>query len=207
MRRQLADRAARLEDGERSLGWKLGFGTAKAMEGLGIDAPLVGYLLESARLEAGSGVDITGWGNPRLEPELAAHLGPDGEIAGLGAAIELVDLDPDAGDPEAILAADIFQRHVVLGPAGDVTDAAGLSLQVLVNGEEAAATGDVVELTGDPGGLVRHVVATLGEHGVATRAGEVVICGSIVPALQPAPDDEVEVRIEPLGRLTLRFSA
>jgi 2-keto-4-pentenoate hydratase len=205
MERQLADRAQRLEAGERPLGWKLGFGTAKAMEALGIDAPLVGYLLESARLESGARVDVAGWGNPRLEPELAAHLGPSGEIAGLGAAIELADLDPDASDPEAILAADIFQRHVLLGPATDVTDATGASLQVLHNGEAAAATGDVLELTGEPGGLVRHVVATLGEHGIEPRDGDVVICGSIVPALAIAPGDEVEVRIEPLGRLSVRF--
>ena len=32
-----------------------------------------------------------------------------------------------------------------------------------------------------------------------------VICGSIVPALDLTPGDEVEVRLEPLGRLTVSF--
>ena len=32
-----------------------------------------------------------------------------------------------------------------------------------------------------------------------------VICGSIVPALDIAPGDEVEVSLEPLGSLTVSF--
>jgi 2-keto-4-pentenoate hydratase len=205
METQLADRARRLDEGERALGWKLGFGTSAAMEKLGIDAPLVGYLLESGRLESGATAGLAGWGNPKLEPELAAHIGPDGSIAALGAAIELADLDAGEGDPEAILAADIYQRHVLLGPPAANADTTGIALQVLVNGEEAAATGDVTELTGDPAGLVAHVAATLARSGAELREGDVVICGSIVPAISVGPGDEVEVRLEPLGSLAVAF--
>ena len=48
-------------------------------------------------------------------------------IAALGAAIELVDPDPKASDPEAILETDIFQRHVLLGPVTPVTEGASLT--------------------------------------------------------------------------------
>jgi 2-keto-4-pentenoate hydratase len=202
---QLAERARRLDEGERPLGWKLGFGTSAAMEKLGIDAPLVGYLLESGRLESGATVDLAGWGNPKLEPELAAHIGADGSIAALGAAIELADLDADEGDPEAILAADIYQRHVLLGPPAANANTSGIALQVLLNGKEAAATGDVTELTGEPDGLVAHVAATLARAGAQLRQGDVVICGSIVPAISVAARDEVEVRLEPLGLLAVAF--
>jgi 2-keto-4-pentenoate hydratase len=208
MKSQLADRRRRLARDDRALGWKLGFGTPDAMEKLGIDGPLVGYLLESARLESGAVVDISSWSNPRLEPEIVARAGEDGEIAALGAAIELIDLDPDASDPEAILEADIFQRHVLLGPVTPVAEGADLadvSLQVRVNGEQVAATDDVTEATGDLDGLVAHVAKTLKAAGEPLERGDMVICGSIVTALAIAPGDEVEVALGPLGSLTVSF--
>ena len=208
MKSQLADRRRRLARDDRALGWKLGFGTPGAMETLGIDAPLVGYLLESARLESGAVVDISNWNNPRLEPEIVARVGEDGEIAALGAAIELVDPDPNASDPEAILETDIFQRHVLLGPVTPVeegADPADVSLRVRVNGEQVAATDDVTEATGDLDGLVAHVAETLTAAGESLERGDMVICGSIVAALEIAPGDKVEMALEPLGSLAVSF--
>jgi len=207
MERQLAERRRRLARDDRPLGWKLGFGTAGAMKQLGIDAPLVGYLLESGRLESGATVDISQWANPRLEPELVARVGDDGEITALGAAIELVDPDPAARDPEEILAGDIFQRHVLLGPVAEGASAADVSLSAVVNGEEVARADDVTDATGDLDGLVRHVAATLGDAGASLERGDMVICGSIVPALEVAPGDEVEIHLEPLGRLAVAFAS
>ncbi len=139
---QLTERRQRLEAGETSLGWKLGMGVPAAMKKLGTDAPLVGYLLAGARVDDGGTVPLDGWGNAKLEPEIAVHMAADlapgasreeaeAAIAGLGVAIELVDLDPDADDPEAILSADIFQRHVLLGPVVEGAGASGVSARVL----------------------------------------------------------------------------
>jgi 2-keto-4-pentenoate hydratase len=213
---QLTERRRRIEAGEASLGWKLGFGVPAAMAKLGIDAPLVGYLLEPALVEDGGSVSLDGWANARLEPEIAVHLGADlaaggsredveAAIAGLGVAIELVDPDPDADDPEAILAADIFQRHVLLGPLVEGARAEGVSARVIQNGDEAAAAADATEATGDPIDLVRHVADVVGASGETLRAGEVVICGSVVPALSVAPGDTVEVQLAPLGSLRVAF--
>ena len=205
MKSQLGDRRRALARDDGALGWKLGFGVPAAMEKLGIDAPLVGYLLESGRLESGAVVDITNWDNPKLEPEIVARVGEDGEITAIGAAIELVDLDPSVGDPEAILAANIFQRHVLLGPVTEGASAGDVALRVAVNGEEVAASDDVTEATGDLAELVRHVAKTLKAAGESLERGDMVICGSIVPALDVAPGDEVEVSLEPLGSLTVSF--
>lgn len=201
----LGERRRQLARDDRALGWKLGFGTEAAMEKLGIDGPLVGYLLESGRLESGAIVDISNWGNPRLEPEIVARVGEDGGIAALGAAIELIDLDPSVSDPEAILGAGIFQRHVMLSPVTEDATLDGVSLQVLVNGEEVAATDDITAATGDLAGLVTHVAKTLKAAGESLERGDMVICGSIVAALEIAPGDEVEVRLEPLGSLAVSF--
>jgi 2-keto-4-pentenoate hydratase len=213
---QLTERRLRIEAGEASLGWKLGMGVPAAMSKLGTDAPLVGFLLAPARVDDGGSVSLDGWGNAKLEPEIAVHMGADlpagasradaeAAIAGLGPAIELVDLDASADDPEAILAADIFQRHVLLGPVTEGATAAGTSARALKNGDEAAATADATEATGDPVELVLHVANVVGAAGETLRAGEVVICGSVVPALDVAPGDTVEVRLDPLGALTITF--
>ncbi len=213
---QLTERRRRIDAGEAPLGWKLGMSAPAVMEKLGTDAPLVGYLLEPARVQSGGTVDLSGWGNPRLEPEIAAHLGADvggddgreeaeAAIAGLGVAIELVDLDADASDPEAILAAGIFQRHVLLGPPRSDVAPADVTVRVSLNGEEAASTDDATQATGDPVDLVLHVARTLKAAGERLRAGEVVICGSVVPALAVSPGDAVEVELDPLGRLSVLF--
>src|SRR4051794_41852505 len=95
---QLTGRHRRIEDGEQPLGWKLGFGVPAAMERLGTSAPLVGYLLRSGLVESGAVVDVSAWGNAKLEPEIGGHMGADlaggasrgdapAAIAGLGGAV------------------------------------------------------------------------------------------------------------------------
>jgi len=205
MKHQLADLRRTLDRDERPLGYKLGFGTEQAMKNLGTDAPLVGHLLTANRLESGAVVDISNWGNPKLEPEIVARVGEQGEITAIGAAIELVDLDAGISDPQAILEANIFQRHVLLGPVSEGADPAEAKLTVLVDGEEVATADDVTAATGDLDGLVKHVAKTLKAAGAELQRGDMVICGSIVPALEIAPGDEVEVRLAPLGSLAVSF--
>jgi len=215
MATQLAERRRRLEAGEEPLGWKLGMGVPAAMEKLGTDAPLVGFLNAPARLESGATVDISDWGNPKLEPEIAVWLGADlsgdasrseaeAAIKGIGPAIELVDIG-EGSDPERILAANIFQRHVLLGPVTDGADPSAVSASIVKGGAEAASADDATAATGDPVDLVLHVARTLAAAGEALRSGEVVICGSVVPAPDVAAGDKVEVTLEPLGSLVVSF--
>jgi 2-oxo-3-hexenedioate decarboxylase len=205
MEHQLADLRRKLDLDERPLGWKLGFGTEAAMKSLGIDAPLVGHLVNAARLESGAVVDISNWSNPKLEPEVVARAGENGEIAAIGAAIELVDLDTSMRDPQAVLEANIFQRHVLLGPVTEGADPADARLSVSVNGEEAVSADDVMQATGDLDGLVQHVAKTLEAASAQLERGDMVICGSIVPALDVTPGDTVEVSLPPHGSLTVSF--
>ena len=205
MKHQLAELRRKLDRDERPLGYKLGFGTEAAMKNLGTDAPLVGHLVTANRLESGAVVDISNWGNPKLEPEIVARAGEQGEITAIGAAIELVDLDTSISDPQAILEANIFQRHVLLGPVSEGADPAEAKLTVLVDGEEVATADDVTAATGDLDGLVKHVAKTLKAAGAELQRGDMVICGSIVPALDIAPGATVEVRLPPLGSLVVNF--
>jgi 2-keto-4-pentenoate hydratase len=213
MERQLALRRRLIDDGARPIGWKLGVGTAAAMDMHGISAPLVGFLTDRGLREPGSEVEIGGWSKPTAEPEIAVHVARDvpgtaepdavaAAIGGLGVAIELVDVGD--GDVEEILAGDIFQRHVVLGPA--VRDVALDDLRgAIVLGDEAQYIGDPLALVGDPAAALRHLASHLAAFGETVRAGDVLITGSIIPALAITPGQRLEYRLEPLGELALRF--
>jgi len=205
MKHQLGDLRRKLDRDERPLGYKLGFGTERAMKNLGTDAPLVGHLVMANRLESGAVVDISNWGNPKLEPEIVARAGEKGEITAIGAAIELVDLDTSVSDPQQILEVNIFQRHVLLGPVSEGADPAEAKLTVLVDGEVVATADDVTAATGDLDGLGKHVAKTLKAAGGELERGDMGICGSIVPALDITPGATVEVRLPPLGSLVVNF--
>jgi 2-keto-4-pentenoate hydratase len=217
MQEMLAARSRALGQGQRAIGWKVGFGTDAAMSKLGTEEPLVGFLLASAVLEDGSNCDISSWSNPVLEPEVAVYVGTDvaGEvtedqasdaISGLGAAIELVDLDSEESDPARILAANSFQRHVIFGPMETGrADSGGITASVLRNGEVADSTDDVAALTGTPAEAIKRVASILSRSGESLRSGDVIISGSIVPGMQVEPGDEVTVQLPPLGKLEVRF--
>ena len=208
MRAQLARREAMLASGRRHLGWKLGFGSPAAMQRLGTNAPLVGFLTDQSVLRSGAACGIGGWKRAMLEPEIAAHIGPAGTIEGLGAAIELADLDADIQDVESILAGDIFHRHVLLGPP-DVSRAggsvAGITARVTRDGEEIASTSELEALTGRVVENVRSAAATLERYGLSLSAGDVIILGSVVPPIQVAAGQTIRVQIAPLGELEVRF--
>jgi 2-keto-4-pentenoate hydratase len=214
MERQLALRQRLLEEGARPIGWKLGLGTPAAMERFGTSAALVGFLLDRGVLASGSACSLDGWAKPVAEPEVAIHIGSDVEpgvdvvaaadaIAGLGAAIELVDLG-DMAAVDEILAGDIFHRHVLLGPAQLVAEG-GLRGEVRVGESHPRVIEDPFELTGSPAACVAHVATHLGAFGERLRPGEVVIAGSILPAIAVAPGERLRYSLAPLGELEVVF--
>ena len=212
MERQLDLRRRLLDDGARPIGWKLGLGTPPAMEKHGTTTPLVGFLTDRGLREGGSEIAVGDWGQATAEPEVAVHISagvPAGAgrdavaaaIGGLGVAVELVDI-ADL-ELEEILAGNIFHRHVLLGAAGAL-DGGELRAEIR-HGEEVVGADDPWALVGDPVTAVSHLADHLAAFGEPVRAGDVLITGSIVPALAVAPGDRLEYRLEPLGELVVRF--
>lgn len=218
MARQLKARRERLEAGEMPLGWKVGFGSTTAMARLGINAPLVGFLNDKTQLASRAAAEISGWTTPLLEPEIAVYLGRDlgagadretaaAAIAAAGPALELADINFPPEDVEAILAGDVYHRHVILGRA-DTTRAGcvldGLVGRVYHNGNEIAAVTDPQSTTGDLIDIVRHVADLLGAFGEILRAGEFIITGSIIPPIPVAADDDIQYVLEPVDTISVR---
>lgn len=176
------------------LGWKAGFGSPGSLERLGLDRPLIAPLPASGRLPDGAAVDVSRWTAPVLEPEIAVWVGQ-----GLGAAIELADVDEPPDEVERILAGGIYHRHVLLAPPAAQT-LAGFRARVLRDGVEVAATDDPTALTGE---LERVLDAVRVRAGRELREGEVVIAGSVVPPLPLAPGQHWRVDLGSLGALSV----
>jgi len=218
---QLGRRRDRLNAGEQPLGWKVGFGAPAAMKKFGITAPLVGFLTNHALVDSGAVISLADWKQPVAEPEIAVHMGRNlsagadrdtvkAAIAGIGPAIELADVDHPPEDVEQVLAGNIYQRRVILGPcdisrAGGVVD--GLHGRVMRNGSAFADTSEPQALTGELIGIVSHVADTLAAFGHTLRAGQIIITGSIVPPLRVEAGEEIVFKLDPVGSVAIRFAA
>lgn len=221
MAAQMAELARAEASGARVMGWKVGFGAPAAMEKLGLQAPVVGHLLASARVAPGATIDTRGWVKPVVEPEVAVILARDldgsedratvrAAIGALAPALELADLCFAPEDIERIVAANIYQRHVIVGPSVEVrpTEAGAALLPALAarvwHGQSPLAVPAVLHaLTGDPVDIVEHVAKTLAACGRRLRAGEIVITGSIVPPVFGAAGDTVRYALDPAGEIVV----
>lgn len=214
LQRMFAERSELIGAGEHMIGWKLGFGAPAWLERFGLSGPLLGYLPQSGSHPPGSTVSCEGWVRPVAEPEIAIHIGRDVDdpahaadaVSGLGAAIELADVDPSPEDLEETLAVNIFHRAVILGePSPDLSpwDTSGLRARVSLDGEQVADTTDLETLTGDLPAILAHAAGLLLAAGERLRAGEVVIAGSVVPPIAIAPGSEISYELSPQAPITV----
>jgi len=219
MAQQLTRWHQRMKAGEKALGWKAGFGTAEAMERLKLQAPLVGHLTDQSQLRSGETVDIAGWTHALAEPEIAVYIGKNiargasreaaaAAIAGIAPAIELVDLAEPPEDVAAILAGNIYHRHVILGTRENVrggSSVEGLTGTVLSNGAEVATSSELQSATGDYVDIVRHIADLLAAFGERLTAGQIVITGSVVPPISVQPGDSIAFKLQTGPEVSVRI--
>jgi 2-keto-4-pentenoate hydratase len=202
MRALLARRDAELAGGAAAVGWKIGFNTPAIQAHFGLNDPVVGYLTDGGVTPNGSTVTVAGWTAPAVEVELALRVGDDGGVAGIGPALELVDLDMPVADIEPVLGANICQRGVVFGDEVPGVDPWKVAVAVSKGGA-VVAEGHPVE---DPVETVAFVHRFLARHGAMLETGHRVIAGSMVAPIAVAPGDQLEVDFGPLGFLSVRFA-
>jgi 2-keto-4-pentenoate hydratase len=148
------------------------------------------------------------------EPEIAVYLDRDVEapdrvgesISGLGAAIELADVDSPLEDIGRVLEGNIFHRAVVLGGRDNSRvggGVLGMVARIVRNGSSIAAPENLEELTGGIVSILGHVAGLLLAAGEKLRAGEVVIAGSIVPPIPVRPGDSITFGLAPLAPISV----
>jgi 2-keto-4-pentenoate hydratase len=209
--RGLTAQAARLrlrtDAGEARAGWKVALNDPRVQRALGIGAPVIGYMTSATVLPDGARHSLAGATRPAIEPEVAIHVGEEGRIDGLGAALEVIDVDLPIEDLGAILERNVFHRAAVLGsPVADVIDLTGRTAR-MTRGDGEETTIDVAEAALDPAEAVRLVSGYLEAVGDTLSAGDVIIAGSLVPAVPLGGDEQVTLEIDGLGSVALELTS
>ena len=220
MEAQLACWRATLAGGAARVGWKTGINAPAVQHALGIDDVVLGHLTSATTLPADASHSLAGGTRIGVEAEVAVHIGADlpddatpeqvrAAVAGLGAAIELVDIDRPFDDVEAIVAGNVFHRAVSFGtaappPPGPLLD--GVTARILRNGAQIEAI-NAAAVASDLIAIVRFVADTLAACGEQLRAGDRIIAGSLGQLVFVDPGDVVVADLGRLGSVTLHLRA
>jgi 2-keto-4-pentenoate hydratase len=208
--------------GERRIGWKVGLTSAATRAELGIDEPIAGYLLASGMVLDGQEAACDRFIAPALEPEIAIVMGRD--LAGPGVtaldaaraadgaapALEIVDSrfsDWKCGIA-AVVADNSFASGLVL--ASTVTPLASVDLRlegvVLEHNGRMAGTAAGAAALGHPLNAVAWLANHLGRLGLALRAGDVVLTGSLTAIVRVQSADTVRASFTRIGSVGVRFA-
>jgi 2-keto-4-pentenoate hydratase len=200
----LERRRALLAAGATRVGWKLGREIAWAGDRVVLGA------LTSATVVPDGGIYVAG--HPialRAETELLIEVGDDvaaeaspddvrAAIAGVGLALELVDVGDPHSDLEQVVAGDVFHRAVVLGIGRCPAEAASADATLAVAGRVHRPDRPLPDLVQ----AVRDAAELLERGGERLLAGDLLLTGSLVH-VPVGRGDEVVAEIAGLGRVSV----
>ncbi|MEP7244075.1 MAG: fumarylacetoacetate hydrolase family protein [Gammaproteobacteria bacterium] len=213
---------ARMRDGEKLVGKKIGVTSKPVQRMLEVYQPDFGYLTDAMLVPAGEAVPIsTQLIQPRAEAEIAFVMGRDLQGPGVTTAQVLAAVDFVLPCFEIV---DSRIRDWKIRIEDTVADNASCGLVVLgtqavdARSIDLAAVGCVVEKNGEvlstgagaaalgsPINSLVWLANTLGRFGVSLRAGEIVLSGSLVPLEPVTAGDVMRASIDRIGSLTARF--
>ena len=217
---QLAGIAERQKaHGGRIIGWKVGL-TSKAMQQmLGVDQPDFGHLLDGMRMDEGEQLSVSEMIWPRVEPEIAFLLRTELRGSGVNAAdviaateyvipaLEVIDSrvkDWKIKLPDTI-ADNASCGRFVLGKARTIPSGFDLSLAgmnyYVDNNLVATATGAAV--LGHPAEAVAWLANVLAPFGHYLQAGQFIMPGSLVAAVDAKAGSTIRADFEHIGSIEL----
>ncbi len=203
LRQQLSHWRAALGSGAVRVGWKIGLNVPEVQAKLGLERSVVGNLTSATLLRPGASHSLAGTDNPKVEPEIAIEVGGDGTIAGLAAAIEVVDFDRPVEDAYEIVASNIFHRAVAIASSEHGVSPEGLTATLSVDGEELeSAPADKFDLPA----IVALVEETLAEADEHLEVGDRIIAGSLTTPVDVRPGQRVSLDLGPIGSVEIDFT-
>lgn len=214
--------AARLQEGARVVGRKIGLTSPAVQQQLGVDQPDFGVLFDDMEVAEGELTPVDRLLQPKVEAEVAFVLGADlaegpldaaqvrEAVAEVVAAIEIVDSRVAGWDIRfADTVADNASSGLfVLGSERrtlDDVEPVEVRMRMTVDGEEVSQ-GDGSACLGDPLEALRWLATTARDFGEPLRAGQVVLSGALGPMHPAHPGAHVEAEISGLGTVTTTFS-
>lgn len=209
-----------LGDGRVPIGRKIGLTSAAMQHQLGVDQPDFGVLFADMVVDSGAPLALDELIAPKIEPEIGLILDHDLEgphttaadvhraVGGAVAALEIIDsrvadwrigiadtIADNASSAGVVLASEVI-------PARDL-DLARIGCTVSVNGL-LVATGAGAAVMGHPFEAVAWLARTLAPHGEGLRAGDLILPGSMTPALPLDAGSTVRASMSGLGTVSIR---
>lgn len=214
----------RKADGERVIGKKIGVTSKAVQDMLGVHQPDFGFLTDRMQFANDACVSLSEARliQPRAEGEIAFILKHDlqgpgvtqadvlSATASVAACFEIVDsrirdwkiaIEDTIADNASC---GVFVLGNVRVPPTGI-DLAAVRLDMRRNGEHhSSGHGSAVQ--GHPAAAVAWLANTLGRFGVALRAGEVILSGSLVPLVPVEAGDHFELTVSDIGSASIRFT-
>jgi 2-oxopent-4-enoate/cis-2-oxohex-4-enoate hydratase len=217
--RRMLDR--RLSDGERIVGKKIGVTSEAVQRMLDVHQPDFGFLTDAMMFANGAAIQVSQLIQPRAEGEIAFILGRD--LAGPG----ITEGDVIAATRSVVPCFEIVDSRIrdwKIRIQDTVADNASSGVFVLGNDEADPRSLDLREChialekngaplsegvggaaLGSPAYSVAWLANTLARFGIALKAGEVVLSGSLVPLEPVRAGDRMSLVLERIGGASVSF--
>lgn len=201
------------------VGWKIGITDVKAQQKWGLGHSVIGCLAGDRAYQSGALVPLRPGATIRGEAEISIRLDREvpadssteyaqESIAGLGPAIELIDISMPGGDLETILSHNIFHAAVIFGrehPPRIIDQVESFWPKAYRNGVGVRQPEPSL-VPRDLASLVLLVAGLLARHGETLQAGDRIISGSFVKPMIAEPGDAVKVDFGALGIVELKVA-
>ena len=219
---QLAGMQLRQSDGHTIVGKKIGL-TSKAMQAaLGVFEPDYGYITDKMMALEGDVLSLSELIAPKVEAEVAFILKED--LTGPGVTVSKV-LQASAGIMPALEIIDTRVKDWKIKIQDTIADGASIG-KVVVTGRlipvdefdmrfmglvlekngEVVATAAGAAVLGHPANAVAWLANKLADYGIALKAGDIVMSGSLTAACPVAAGDSVRAAFDRLGAVGAKFS-
>lgn len=214
-------RRRKLARGARIVGLKAGLTSHAKMKQMGVDTPVFGFLVDDFAVAEGGEVRTGQLIHPKVEPEICfvmkrALRGPGCHVAAVLAAtdfvipgIEVIDsrYRDFKFDLKSVVADNTSAARFVVGGRAvpvDRLDLRTLGVVLEKNGQ-VAALGAGAAVLGHPAAAVAMLANHLARHDQEIPAGSLILSGGITEAVAVAAGDNVTLRIQELGSVSMRF--
>jgi 2-keto-4-pentenoate hydratase len=213
---------ARVLDGGRVAGRKIGLTSQAVQAQLGVDQPDFGVLFEDMACPQDRPIDRGRLLQPRIEAEiafvLAADLDGDVDVAAARAAVgevvpalEIVDSRIAGWDITFVdtvadnASSGLYVLGDSAGPLGD-RDLTSVEMSMTRADGSVVSTGSGAACLGDPVNALVWLARTAAELGAPLRAGDVVLSGALGPMVPVAPGDAFAAELSGLGTVRASFT-
>ncbi|MCY1297749.1 4-oxalocrotonate decarboxylase [compost metagenome] len=202
----------RYDDGERSIGIKLGFTSRAKMIQMGVDSLIWGWLTDAMLEEDGGLVDLSRYIHPRAEPEVCFLTRRDIDrpltlleavdyLEAVAPALEIIDSRYQAFtfSLEDVVADNCSSSGLTIGPwSRDFSGLANAGVVMRQDGR-VVQTGSTAAILGHPLRSLVQASRLLQQSERVLPAGSLVMAGAATAAVALCPGSHISVEIQGLG--------